>query len=90
MAHDRGIAAEDYDVLFIPGGLAPSELRTNKAAVEFVKEPAQTGRPVAALCHGPQMLITAGLASGRRLTSWGDRAGGGRQGREPRQQQERR
>ncbi|HWJ65281.1 MAG TPA: type 1 glutamine amidotransferase domain-containing protein [Nocardioides sp.] len=68
----EGAIASDYDALFIPGGLAPGALRTNDTALAFVKEFAATGRPVGALCQGPQVLISAGLAEGRRLTSWKD------------------
>lgn len=60
----------DYDLLFIPGGLAPTELREIPAAVEFVKAVVGRGTLVGAVCHGPQMLVTAGLVAGRRLTSW--------------------
>ncbi|MGY2032192.1 DJ-1/PfpI family protein [Nocardia gipuzkoensis] len=66
----EGARASDYHALFIPGGLAPSELRVNEQALRFVREFAETGRPVGALCHGPQMLISAGLVCGRRMTSW--------------------
>ncbi|MDQ7809789.1 type 1 glutamine amidotransferase domain-containing protein [Amycolatopsis sp. A133] len=68
----EGAQAQDYDALFVPGGLAPGELRKNEAALDFVRAFATTGRPVAALCHGPQVLISAGLAEGRRMTSWRD------------------
>ncbi|SMH44259.1 protease I [Rathayibacter oskolensis] len=67
-----GADASDYDALFIPGGLAPSELRLLPAALEFVTAFAATGRPIGAVCHGPQILVSAGLVEGRRLTSWKD------------------
>ncbi|MET7458386.1 type 1 glutamine amidotransferase domain-containing protein [Streptomyces sp. NPDC005574] len=67
-----GAVWTDYDALFIPGGLAPGVLRTNEAVLSFVQGFAETGRPVGALCHGPQVLISAGLAQGRRMTSWKD------------------
>ncbi|MGX1675421.1 DJ-1/PfpI family protein [Streptomyces sp. NPDC055400] len=59
-----------YDLLFIPGGLAPTALREDPQAVSFVQQFAKTGRPIAALCNGPQLLIAAGLADGRNMTSW--------------------
>ncbi len=62
---------EDYDALVLPGGVAnPDQLRLSRKAVEFVSHFAQTGHPVAAICHGPWLLINAGLVSGRHLTSW--------------------
>ncbi len=61
----------DYDALVLPGGVMnPDSLRTNKAAVAFVKAFFDAGKPVAAICHGPWTLIEAGVAKGRRLTSW--------------------
>ncbi len=67
-----GARAADYDALFIPGGLAPSELRELPAAIDFVSDFAATGRLIGAVCHGPQVLISAGLVDGRRMTSWKD------------------
>ncbi|RBP40458.1 protease I [Roseimicrobium gellanilyticum] len=63
--------SEDFDALLLPGGLAnPDELRSNEQAVEFVREFADAGKPIAAICHGPWILIEAGIVNGRRLTSW--------------------
>ena len=60
-----------YDAVVLPGGVAnPDQLRTDDAAVAFVRAVAEAGRPVAAICHGPWTLIEAGVASGKRLTSW--------------------
>jgi len=62
---------EDFDGLVIPGGLInPDTLRSTKEAVDFVRAFAQEEKPIAAICHGPWLLIEAGLARGRRLTSW--------------------
>lgn len=62
---------DDYDALYIPGGFAaPDLLRRVGRVQEFVREFARTGRPIASMCHGPQILISAGLVRGRRLTSW--------------------
>ena len=62
--------ADDYNGLLIPGGvLNPDSLRKNDDAVEFVKEFFSAGKPVAAICHGPQVLITAEVVEGRKLTS---------------------
>lgn len=60
----------DYDALLIPGGLfSPDHLRTNAKAVGLVKAFFEVGRPVAAICHGPQLLIEADEVKGRRMTS---------------------
>jgi protease I len=61
----------EYDALVLPGGLMnPDNLRMNKPAVSFVREFAQSGKPVAAICHGPWTLIEAGVVKGRTMTSW--------------------
>jgi len=62
---------EDYDALVLPGGvLNPDQLRMNKKAVEFAQQFLETGKPVAAICHGPQLLIETGLIEGRNMTSY--------------------
>jgi protease I len=62
---------EDYDALLLPGGVMnPDKLRTMPMAVEFVRNLFLAGKPVAAICHGPQMLIEAGVVRGRKLTSF--------------------
>lgn len=60
----------DYLMLYVPGGHAPLELRELPAALDFVRAFATAGKPVGLVCHGPQVLVSAGLAEGRRLTSW--------------------
>jgi len=63
--------AGEYDALLLPGGVAsPDRLRIMPAAVAFVKHFVESGKPIAAICHGPWTLIEAGGARGRRLTSW--------------------
>jgi protease I len=59
-----------YQALVIPGGHSPDHLRVNGDIVDFVKRFADTGRPMAVVCHGPQLLIEAELVRGKRLTSW--------------------
>jgi protease I len=60
----------DYVLLYIPGGKAPAELRKNEAVLNFMKEFAHIGRPIAAICHGPQVLISAGLVKGKQMACW--------------------
>src|SRR5271165_3719688 len=61
----------DYDALVLPGGVInPDHLRMDPKAVKFVKEFAESGKPVAAICHGPWTLIEAGVVKGRKMTSW--------------------
>jgi protease I len=62
---------QDYDALVLPGGvLNPDHLRMNPAAVDFVRKFVNTGRTVAAICHGPWMLVEAGVVNGKSITSW--------------------
>lgn len=64
-------ASMDYDALLLPGGVMnPDKLRMNPVAVEFVRSFWDEGKPIAAICHGPWMLIEAGIVDGCRLTSW--------------------
>lgn len=61
---------QDYDAILIPGGLFnPDRLRTDRKALEFAGSFVVHRKPVFAICHGPQVLISAGLASGRKMTS---------------------
>ena len=65
------VSPDDYDALMLPGGvLNPDKLRQNKDAVAFVSAFLDEGKPVAAICHGPQMLIETGMIKGRKLTSY--------------------
>ena len=62
---------EEYDALVLPGGVAnPDALRTDKAAMGFVKAFVESGKTVAAICHAPWSLAEAGVLQGRTLTSW--------------------
>ena len=63
--------AQDYDALLLPGGVMnPDHLRMEPKAVRFVRDFVSTGRPVAAICHGPWTLVEAGVVKGRTFTSW--------------------
>ncbi len=72
---DKALAdasADDYHGLVLPGGqMNPDVLRANKDAVAFVKAFSDAGKPIGAICHAPWLLIEAGLAEGRHMTSYG-------------------
>ena len=62
---------EQYDALLLPGGVMnPDKLRINPRAIEFIKHFVDSGKPIAAICHGPWPLIDAGGVKGRKMTSW--------------------
>ncbi|WP_405758598.1 type 1 glutamine amidotransferase domain-containing protein [Streptomyces sp. NBC_00073] len=66
-----GDTADDFDALLLPGGVAnPDALRMNRLAVGFTRDFFQAGKPVAAICHAPWMLVEADVVRGRTLTSW--------------------
>lgn len=62
--------ADDFDAIVIPGGYSPDHLRMDAGVVSFVRSIWQDGKPVAAVCHGPSLLIEADLVRGKTLTSW--------------------
>ena len=63
--------ADEFDGLRIPGGVAnPDRMRMNKKAISFVRDFFSHGKPVAAICHGPWLLIEAGVLQDRTVTSW--------------------
>ena len=65
------VSAADYDALLLPGGVAnPDRLRTDQRAVNFVRDFFERDKPVAAICHGPWLLVEAGVLQGRTITSW--------------------
>jgi protease I len=65
------VEADDYDALLLPGGVAnPDKLRMNEDAVRLVREFMAAGKPVAAICHGPWLLVEADVVRDRRVTSW--------------------
>ncbi|MEN6343265.1 MAG: type 1 glutamine amidotransferase domain-containing protein [Methanospirillum sp.] len=66
----RDVTVDEFDVLFIPGGHSPDDLRIDPAAVEFVKKFVESGKPVLAICHAPQLLINARVLKGRRIAGW--------------------
>ena len=65
------VSPADYDALLLPGGVAnPDRLRTDRRAVNFVRDFFERDKPVAAICHGPWLLVEAGVLEGRTITSW--------------------
>ncbi len=63
------VNAEDFDAVIVPGGYAPDKMRLHQPMIDLVKASYNSGRVVAAVCHGPQLLISADIVRGRRLTS---------------------
>ena len=66
----REIAPKDYDLLLIPGGKAPETLRRDEHALKIARAFFKADKPVAAICHGPQVLVSARLLEGRRATCY--------------------
>ena len=65
------VDASEYDALMVPGGVGnPDQLRGDENAVAFVRDFFEQGKPVAAICHGPWVLVEAGVVDGRKVTSW--------------------
>jgi protease I len=64
------IRERDYDALVIPGGRAPEYLRLNARVLEVVRHFASSGKPIAAICHGAQLLAAAGVVKGRRISAY--------------------
>jgi protease I len=64
------VKAEDFDAVIVPGGYAPDKMRLHQPMVNLVRKANELGKVVAAICHGPQLLISADIVKGRRLTSW--------------------
>ena len=66
----RDVSPADFDALLIPGGYSPDRLRAHEDAVRFAGEFVRSGKPVFVICHGAQLLITAQVLKGRRVTGW--------------------
>jgi protease I len=64
------VRASDYDALVIPGGRAPEYLRLNADVLRIVRHFAEAGKPIAAICHGPQILAAAGVLSGKTCSAY--------------------
>ncbi len=66
----KGVDPEEYDALVIPGGRAPERVRTDETALKLVRRFFERGKPVAAICHGPQILVSAGVVKGKKATCY--------------------
>ena len=64
------VRIDEIDAIVIPGGFAPDRMRMRHAMVDLVRDAVETGKPVAAICHGPQMLISADAVRDRMITCW--------------------
>ena len=66
----KDVSVDDFDALLIPGGYSPDKLRADDRAVEFTRRFFESGKPVFAICHAPQILITADVIRGKKITGW--------------------
>ena len=66
----KDVNPADYDILVISGGKGPEKMRLDKDALEITRYFFKEKKPVAAICHGPQVLISAGVIRGRKITCW--------------------
>lgn len=64
------VQGDEFDAVIVPGGYAPDKMRLHPPMVEFVRKAHEAGKLIAAVCHGPQLLISADIVRGRRMTSW--------------------
>jgi protease I len=64
------VEASQFDAIIVPGGYAPDKMRLHQPMVDLVREAHAEGKIIAAVCHGPQLLISADIVKGRRVTSW--------------------
>jgi protease I len=64
------VRADDFDAIIVPGGYAPDKMRLHQPMIDLVRKAHDLGKVIAAVCHGPQLLISADIVRGRRLTSW--------------------
>jgi protease I len=66
----NNVIADDFDAIIVPGGYAPDRMRLCPSMIELTRQAHDLGKIIAAICHGPQLLISANLVRGRHLTSW--------------------
>ncbi|MFC2027680.1 type 1 glutamine amidotransferase domain-containing protein [Chloroflexota bacterium] len=65
----ENVSSDDFDAVIIPGGYAPEKMRLHQSMIDLVREVHNSGKVVAAICHGPQLLISADIVRGRQVTS---------------------
>ena len=65
-----GVNPQDFDAIIVPGGYAPDKMRLNQSMINLVKKAYDGGKLIAAVCHGPQLLISADIVRNKRMTSW--------------------
>jgi len=66
----KDVSVDEFDALFIPGGYSPDKLRADDQAVKFVEKFVKSDKPIFAICHAPQLLITAKALEGRKITGY--------------------
>jgi len=66
----ESLSADDFDALLIPGGYSPDKLRADENAVKFARDFVESGKPVFAICHAAQLLVSADVIRGRKMTGW--------------------
>ena len=64
------VSADDFDAIIVPGGYAPDRMRLYQPMIDLVRDAFNSGKLIGAICHGPQLLISADVLRGRRVTSW--------------------
>jgi protease I len=64
------VEASQFDAIIVPGGYAPDKMRLHQPMIDLIRKAYAEGKIIAAVCHGPQLLISAGIVRGRRVTSW--------------------
>ena len=64
------VLSEKFDAVIVPGGYAPDKMRLHQPMIDMVRKTYEAGGIVAAVCHGPQLLISADIVGGKRMTSW--------------------
>lgn len=69
------VVPDEYDILILPGGKAPADIRKDTGAINIIKQFFKKNKPVSAICHGPQLLVTADVLKGRHATSYKSVAG---------------
>lgn len=64
------VVSDEYALLYLPGGAAPAELRTNDRVLDIVQEFVRANKPIASICHGAQILVSADVIEGKRIAAW--------------------